>query len=261
MIPKTLSIAGSDPSGGAGIQADLKTFTVLEVYGMTAITALTVQNTCGVERILPLPADFVGQQIDAVLADIGADAVKTGMLFSADTVIATARALHDHGVERLVIDPVLVAGTGASLAENTLPTALLAELIPRALLVTPNTSEATTLSGIHIETVKDMHAAALKLVEAGAKACLVKGGHLGGRATDVLAIGHSTREFVAERLTVPHTHGTGCQLSAAITAFLAGGLPLEDAVAEGKRFITSAILNGLAVGRGAGPANPLAWRK
>lgn len=260
MLRKALSIAGSDSSGGAGIQADLKTFTVLEVYGMTALTALTAQNTSGVEGILPVPAHFVRQQIDVVLADIGVDAVKTGMLLSAETAIAVAAALRDHGVDRLVVDPVLAAGSGTSLAREDLPRALLEELIPQALLVTPNTDEARILTGIDIETVADMKAAAVKLLDAGAKACLLKGGHLKGPATDVFMVGQSVLELVAERIPTRHTHGTGCQLSAAITAFLARGLRLEDAVARGKTFITAAIREGLALGHGNGPANPLAWK-
>jgi len=260
MLPTALSIAGADPSGGAGIQADLKTFTVLDVWGMAAITALTAQNSRGIERILPVPPDFVRQQIDAVLSDVSVGAAKTGMLFSAENVVAVARALQDHRVEHLVIDPVLTASTGTALALEDLPKAVLAELIPRALLVTPNIDEAVVLTGIHIETVADMHAAASRLIDAGAKACLIKGGHLAGPATDVFMVGRAARELVADRLSVPHTHGTGCQLSAAITAFLAQGLDLEEAVTNGKAFITKAIREGLALGHGRGPANPLAWK-
>jgi len=262
MYPRALSIAGSDSSGGAGIQADLKTFTVLDVYGMTAITALTAQDTCGIDQILPVPTDLVRQQIEVVLDDIGCDAAKTGMLLTAETVVVAARTLVDHRVERLVIDPVFVAGTGTPLAQHDLPHALLTELVPHALLVTPNISEATVLTGIEIRKVADMHAAASKLVDAGAKACLVKGGHLtSGPAIDVLMVGQSARELVSDRLPVTHTHGSGCQLSAAITSFLAHGLPLGEAVERGKEFITKAIAAGLALGHGSGPANPLAWRK
>ena len=256
---RVLSVAGSDPSGGAGIQADLKTFTTLRAYGMTAITAITVQDTRGVDRIFEIPADLVRQQIDAVLTDIGAQAAKTGMLFSAQTAIATAKALRDHHVERLVVDPVFVSTSGAPLAEPDLPQALLAEVIPQALLVTPNIAEATVLTGIGIETLADMHAAAAKLIDSGARACLVKGGHLAGPAIDVLMVGRTARELVAERVITANTHGTGCQLSAAIATFLAQGKPLEEAVADGKAFITKAIAGGLALGKGVGPANPLAW--
>jgi hydroxymethylpyrimidine/phosphomethylpyrimidine kinase len=262
MYPRALSIAGSDSSGGAGIQADLKTFTVLDVYGMTAITALTAQDTRGIKEILPVPAELVLQQIEVVLEDIGCDAAKTGMLLTAEIVVMVARALADHRVERLVIDPVLVAGDGTPLAQHDLPHALLTELIPHALLVTPNISEATVLTGIEIRQVADMHAAASKLIDAGARGCLVKGGHLkSGPAIDVLMVGQSARELTSDRLSVAHTHGTGCQLSAAVTGFLAHGLSLDDAVDRGKAFISKAIAAGLAIGHGSGPANPLAWKK
>jgi hydroxymethylpyrimidine/phosphomethylpyrimidine kinase len=262
MLPRALSIAGSDSSGGAGIQADLKTFTVLRVYGMTAITAVTAQNTLGVEGVHPLPASFVRRQIDSVISDIGIDAAKTGMLFSVDTVIAVAGAARDHALAHLVVDPVLVAGSGASLAAGDLPRALLAELIPRALLVTPNAPEAEALTGIQIASVADMAAAGKRIVAAGAQACLVKGGHLHGpAATDVLVAAGAVHELVGTRLATRHTHGTGCQLSAAITAFLAHGMSLRAAVEKGKAFVSAAIAAGLALGHGQGPANPLGWQR
>lgn len=261
MVYRALSIAGSDSSGGAGIQADLKTFTVLGVYGMTAITAITAQNTTGVAAIHALPAPFVRQQIDLVLSDIGADAAKTGMLFSAEIVAAVAAAIDDHRLSQLVVDPVLVAGSGSSLARDELPAALLRELIPRALLVTPNTEEAERLTGIRVASVADMVAAGRRIVDAGARACLVKGGHLDGpKAVDILVEGRSSRELISDRIATPHTHGTGCQLSAAITAFLAQGMALDAAVEKGKTFITAAIETGLDLGRGSGPANPMGWR-
>lgn len=260
MIARALTIAGSDSSGGAGIQADLKTFTVFGVYGMSAVTALTAQNTCGVTGIHAVPAAFVRAQVDAVVTDIGVDATKTGMLVSAEIITAVAQAVREHVIAPLVVDPVMVAQSGAALLEPAASDALLRELLPLATLVTPNVPEAAALTGIAISSVADMRRAARWLIEHGAKACLVKGGHLGGaEAIDVFDDGRNGIELRSVRLQTPHTHGTGCQLSAAITANLARGVPLPEAVARAKRFITVAIHHGLALGKGAGPANPLAW--
>jgi hydroxymethylpyrimidine/phosphomethylpyrimidine kinase len=260
MLPRALTIAGSDSGGGAGIQADLKTFTVFRVFGMSAITALTAQNTTGVSGIHAVPAAFVRKQIDAVLSDIGSDAVKTGMLANAAIIEAVAAAVREWRVEPLVVDPVMVAQSGAPLLETAAREALLSQLIPLARVVTPNTHEAAALTGLPVSTVDDMKAAARALIQRGARAVLLKGGHLSGaQAVDVFDDGHTVREFSAPRLDTPHTHGTGCQLSAAITANLALGRSLDDAVAVAKRFITAGIRHGLAIGHGHGPANPLAW--
>lgn len=259
-MPRVLTIAGSDSGGGAGIQADLKTFTVLGVYGMTAITALTAQNTCGVSGIHAVPPEFVGQQIDAVATDIGVDAVKTGMLANAAIVGAVANAVRRHGVGTLVVDPVMVAESGAALLDGEARAVLLDELVPLATIVTPNIHEASALTGIEISSVTDLVEAARALIARGARACLVKGGHLhGDTAVDVFADGCEVRELVGERIPSRLTHGTGCQLSAAIAAFLAHGLTLGRAVERAKEFIEAAIRGGLAIGHGAGPANPLAW--
>jgi len=260
MIARALTIAGSDSSGGAGVQADLKTFTVFRVFGMSAITALTAQNTQGITGIHPVPAPFVRQQIDAVVSDIGVDAAKTGMLSNAEIVVAVAAALRDHQVEKVVIDPVMLAGTGAALLDADARDALLRELLPLASVLTPNIHEADALLGTRIASVADMRAAARALQGRGPGACLIKGGHLGSvEAVDVLYDGRELHELTSPRLCVPHTHGTGCQLSAAITACLARGASLLDAVRLSKRFVTSAIAHGLAIGKGTGPANPLAW--
>jgi hydroxymethylpyrimidine/phosphomethylpyrimidine kinase len=262
MIARALTIAGSDSGGGAGIQADLKTFTVFGVYGTSVVTALTAQNTLGIMGIHVVPAPFVRQQIEAVLNDIGVDAVKTGMLVNTEIIHAVAGALRDHPVQDLVVDPVMAAGTGTALLEPEACEVLVRDLVPLASLVTPNVSEAERMTGVPIKSVFDMHRAAAALIAGGAKACLVKGGHLGGdQAIDVLHDGKQTHELSAPRLSVRHTHGTGCQLSAAITASLARGRPLVDAVMGAKQFITTAIAHGLAIGQGAGPANPLAWRE
>ncbi|MFQ5667584.1 MAG: bifunctional hydroxymethylpyrimidine kinase/phosphomethylpyrimidine kinase, partial [Candidatus Binatia bacterium] len=246
--------------GGAGIQCDLKTFTVLGVFGTSAITALTAQNTCGVRGIHAVPAAFVRQQIDAVVSDIGADAVKTGMLASADTVHAVASAIRDHHIQQLVVDPVMAAQSGAELLPSEAREALLRELLPLASLVTPNIEEAQVLTGCQIVSVDDMREAARALVAAGAGASLVTGGHLeAGEAIDVFHDGHELHRLAAPRLPVRHTHGSGCQLSAAVAAHLARGCALPAAVEGAKRFITVALRHGLAIGRGTGPANPLAW--
>jgi hydroxymethylpyrimidine/phosphomethylpyrimidine kinase len=260
LIARALTIAGSDCSGGAGIQADLKTFTVFGVYGMSAITALTAQNTRGVEAVYAVPADFVRRQIDAVAGDIGVDAAKTGMLADAEIVGVVAQALRAHGIDKVVVDPVLVAQSGDSLAADDVAAVLKHELLPLAAIVTPNLHEARALTGIDVVTVADMRRAARQLIRAGARAVLLKGGHLReGDAVDVFDDGSAVRELSAPRIQARHTHGTGCQLSAAITAQLALGRPLAEAVEEAKRFITVAIRNGLAIGQGCGPANPMAW--
>lgn len=262
MIARALTIAGSDSSGGAGIQADLKTFTVFEVYGMSAVTALTAQNTTGVSAIHAVPAPFVRQQIEAVVGDIGVDAAKTGMLANRAIIETVVAALRQHRIERLVVDPVLIAQSGAALLEEDARSTLLSQLIPLAALVTPNVPEAAALLGMTIDGLPAMHAAARRFVELGARAALIKGGHLAGaEAVDVLFDGRDPHELRAPRTATRHTHGTGCMLSAAITAGLARGRSLIDAVDDGKRFITVAVANGLALGKGDGPANVLAWRK
>lgn len=260
MVPRALTIAGSDSGGGAGIQADLKTFTVLGVYGTSALTALTAQNTLGVAAVHHLPADFVRAQIDAVLADIGADAVKTGMLGEARIVAAVAEALRAYAVDKLVVDPVMVAQSGAKLLDDDAVDALKTELLPLALLLTPNVPEAEVLAGMKIDSLADQRAAARALRALGPRAVLVKGGHLDGdEAIDVFDDGLVVQELRAERIRTPHTHGTGCQLSAAIAAGLALGRPLASAITEAKRFISIAVAGGLDIGRGNGPANPLAF--
>jgi len=260
VIPRVLTIAGSDSSGGAGVQADLKTFTVFRVYGMSAITALTAQNTRGVSGILPVSGEFVREQIDAVANDIGVDAAKTGMLATRAIVVAVAAAVRAHRIAPLVVDPVMVAQSGARLLDAEACAALLGELVPLARVVTPNVPEAEALLGMRIASVADMHEAARRLVATGAAAALVKGGHLDGEeAVDVLHDGAAAHELRALRLATRHTHGTGCMTAAALAACLARGLPLLDAAREAKRFIGVALAGALSLGTGNGPANPLAW--
>jgi hydroxymethylpyrimidine/phosphomethylpyrimidine kinase len=258
--PRALTIAGSDSGGGAGIQADLKTFTVLRVYGMSAITALTAQNTCGVHAIHQVPAELVRAQIEAVVSDIGTDAVKTGMLANGEIIAAVVSAVREQRLAPLVVDPVMVAQSGASLLAESAMAALRDDLLPLATLVTPNVPEAEALTGLRIATIDDMRRAARALIDAGVRACLLKGGHLAGEeAVDVFDDGHDQTVLRAPRQPGRHTHGTGCQLSAAITAYLALGHPLHTAVERGKQFVGAAIAGGLALGHGDGPANPLAW--
>jgi len=263
MTPHALTIAGSDSSGGAGIQADLKTFTVFRVYGMSAITALTAQNTQGVTGILPVTADFVRAQIRAVADDVRIDAAKTGMLANAEIIAVVADELRTRRIAPLVVDPVMVAESGASLLDPAARDLLRDEILPLAHLATPNIREASTLLDMSISSVDDMRLAATRMIDLGARAVLVKGGHLSSQldAVDVFHDGTSLHELYALRIPSKHTHGTGCMLSAAITACLARGMPLDHAVHEAKRFISTAIAAGLAIGKGAGPANPLAWLK
>jgi hydroxymethylpyrimidine/phosphomethylpyrimidine kinase len=260
MTAIAVTIAGSDSGGGAGIQADIKTFTVFGVYGMSAITALTAQNTLGVSGVEAVSPEFVRAQIDAVAADVGIDAAKTGMLANRPIIEAVAAAVRAHRIAPLVVDPVMVAQSGARLLEPDARGALLRELLPLATVVTPNLPEAEALLDMRVSDIAEMRDAARRLVDAGAAAALVKGGHLdGGDAVDIFFDGAQLHELRAPRIATAHTHGTGCMLAAAIAACLGRRMALLDAVREAKRFISVAIAGGLALGRGNGPANPLAW--
>ena len=254
MPPIALTIAGSDPSGGAGIQADLKTFHQFGVYGEAVITLLTVQNSVRVSRVVVMPPALVLEQIDAVLEDIPPAAAKTGALGSAEMVEAVARRAASFQFP-LVVDPVMISKHGSPLLPDAAVRAIRDELLPRAALLTPNVPEAEALTGAAIRTLDDMRSAARRLCEMGARAVLIKGGHLDADATDVLFDGTEVREFPASRIETPHTHGTGCTYSAAITAGLARGLALGDAVAAAKRFIHEAIRTNPGLGRGSGPVN------
>jgi hydroxymethylpyrimidine/phosphomethylpyrimidine kinase len=260
--PKALSIAGSDSGGGAGIQADLKTFSALGCFGMTAVTAVTVQNTQGVTGYEELSPTLVGDQIRAVATDIGVDAAKTGMLASAGIVEAVAEAVAEVGITNLVVDPVFVSKHGHLLLAEDAVGALRTTLVPLAMVVTPNLPEAAGLAGLDegdVRTRDDMVRAADLILELGPRSVLVKGGHLeGGGAADLYASASGDREWLdGERIDTPNTHGTGCVLSAAIAARLAHGDLLDVAVRAGKAFVTEAIRNALAIGAGIGPVNPL----
>jgi hydroxymethylpyrimidine/phosphomethylpyrimidine kinase len=259
-IRRALTIAGSDSGGGAGIQADLKTFAMLAVWGMSAVTSITVQNTQGVAEVSDVPPDIVAAQIRAVATDIGVDAAKTGMLSTAEIIEAVAEAVEELGVPNLVVDPVFVSKHGDPLLRDDAVDALAKRVVPLATLVTPNLPEAGGLAGFEVRTRQEMEKAAAAILDLGARAVLVKGGHLGeGSADDLFAMGDEIEWIHGERIDTPDTHGTGCVLSAAITAYLARGRDLEGAVREGKAFVTEAIRHGLRVGRGIGPVNP-GWR-
>lgn len=257
--PRALTIAGSDSGGGAGIQADLKTFSALGCYGMSALTALTAQNTVGVTGIHPVPPEFVGQQIDAVLDDIGVDAVKIGMLHSAEVIATVADRLDRHGVDRIVVDPVMITTSGDQLLETTAIEALRTRLLPLATVITPNAPEAAALlGGDTIDSVAGAEDAARALLPLGPRAVLVKGGHLGGdTSVDVLAADGGITRFEAPRIDTPNTHGTGCTLSSAICAYLARGCNLEQSVSNAKGFMTAAIIAGAdhTLGQGHGPVH------
>jgi hydroxymethylpyrimidine/phosphomethylpyrimidine kinase len=260
-LPRALTIAGSDSGGGAGIQADLKTFFALGCHGMSAVTALTAQNTVGVTAVHTSPPDFVLAQIDAVATDIGVDAAKTGMLASTEIVEAVADGIKAHGIEPLVVDPVFVSKSRDRLLEADAVAALKSRLLPLATIVTPNLFEAEGLLGwSEISTRAEMAEAARALGDLGPRAVLVKGGHLpGDRAIDVLFDGHEITDIDGVRFDSEDTHGTGCTLSAAIAARLAHGDDLLTAVHAGKEFVSGAIERALRIGKGYGPVNP-GWR-
>ena len=256
---RILTIAGSDSGGGAGIQADMKTFAALGCFGMSAITAITAQNTMGVTAIHGLPPEMVGAQMDAVFNDIGVDAVKIGMLHALDLVRMVALKLRHWQPQTIILDPVMVATSGARLIEPETINVLMQELFPLASLVTPNLDELVLLSGgAPISTVAEMSAAAQSLLAKGCKAILAKGGHLDGTVlTDLYVTANTTIRMDAPRIESHNLHGTGCTLSSAIAAFCGLGLPLEEAIVQARAFITRAISDGADVttGKGHGPLN------
>ncbi|MFM1817548.1 MAG: bifunctional hydroxymethylpyrimidine kinase/phosphomethylpyrimidine kinase [Pseudomonadota bacterium] len=259
--PRVLTIAGSDSGGGAGIQADLKTMSALGCFGMSAITALTAQNTTGVRAIHAVPPQMLTDQIDAVVEDIGVDAVKIGMLHAPDIVAAVANAIDKHQLRRVVLDPVMVATSGAVLIDNPAIAALVEQLFPRVDIITPNLDEASLLVGRTLQSEQDMQQAAQQLLEMGAAAVLLKGGHLQGETVSDLFLSREgqTQWLRAPRIQSHNTHGTGCTLSAAIASHLALGHTLTEAIAQAHRYIRQALQSGAAVrtGHGSGPLNHL----
>ena len=251
-VPKALTIAGSDSGGGAGIQADLKTFSAFRVFGTSVLTAITAQNSVGVHGVHELPPAFVRAQLDAVLSDIGADAVKIGMLSSAPIIDAVAEGLAAHPHGPVVLDPVMIATSGDPLLRPEARAALIARLLPVAVVVTPNLHEAGALADMTVTSEKDMEEAARRIFDLVPRPVLVKGGHLKESATDILWDGHSFTRFPGPHLASTSTHGTGCTLSSAIAAGLANGRPLTDAIREAKAYVTAAIREGFQAGRGSG---------
>lgn len=263
-VPVMLTIAGSDSSGGAGIQADLKTAAAFGVYGASVVTALTAQNTVGVHGILPVPPEFVVAQYDAVVTDLDVRAVKIGMLGDARLVDAVARMLLRHPVPHVVLDPVMVATSGDRLVPDDAVEAIRTRLLPLATVVTPNLPEAQTLTGRRVTDADGMTRAAQRLLALGAEAALVKGGHGDtDRADDLLVTATGSRWFRAPRVATVNTHGTGCTLSSAIAAGLAAGASLQDAVGAAKDFLTRALVSGAqqTVGAGHGPVDHLVDRR
>jgi hydroxymethylpyrimidine/phosphomethylpyrimidine kinase len=253
MLAKALTIAGSDSGGGAGIQADLKTFAALDVYGMSALTAITAQNTCGVQGVQAVDAALVAAQIRAVVSDIGVDAAKTGMLFSSAIIKAVVETIQATGLSTLVVDPVMVATSGDRLLQPEAEASLRDDLIPLATVVTPNLDETAVLVGQKVATLEAMQAAAEQIVASGARAVVVKGGHAIAKATDVFYDGTTMELLQAEVVPTHNTHGTGCTFSAAICALLARGAPLLEAVRQAKTYITGALRHALSLGQGSGP--------
>jgi hydroxymethylpyrimidine/phosphomethylpyrimidine kinase len=255
-----LTIAGSDSGGGAGIQADLKTFAAHRVFGTSAITAVTAQNTLGVTMWRAMPTDLVTAQIEAVAGDIGADAVKVGMLASAAIVEAVAATIAELDLPHVVVDPVMVAKGGDRLLEEDAVAAMRTELLPRAHIVTPNVPEAEALSGLTIRSVDDMRAAGERILKLGPRVVLVKGGHLDGpESVDVACTAHGTFELRGPRIASRHTHGTGCTLSSAIAANLALGLDDRTALTRAREYLEGAIRHAPGIGRGHGPLDHF-WR-
>lgn len=261
MMNIVMTIAGSDSSGGAGIQADLKTFQELGVFGTSAITALTAQNTLGVEGIFPTSSVFVKQQIEVVMRDLPVKAVKTGMLFSAEIIEVVAESLKDKDIH-LVVDPVMIAKGGAALLQSEAVEALKSTLLPLATVLTPNIPEAEVISGITIETPADIKKAANVILDMGVSCVVMKGGHLEGEAAIDRVYFHDGTSFSMQtkRIKTKQTHGTGCTFSSAITAFLGQGFNLREAIIEAKKFVQLAIQNPLNIGHGHGPTNHFSYK-
>jgi hydroxymethylpyrimidine/phosphomethylpyrimidine kinase len=254
LVPRALTIAGSDSGGGAGIQADLKTFAALRVYGMSAITSITAQNTVGVDGVHDVPAEFVAKQIDMVAQDIGVDAAKTGMLSNAEIVYAVADAIKRNAIEKLVVDPVMAAKSGDTLLQESARDALVREMLPLAYVLTPNVPEAEALTGLRVTDVKSMQEAARALHGKGPRYVVIKGGHLAGaEAVDLLFDGTSFETFSSARIDTNNTHGTGCTFSAAIAGLLAKGFDVVASVEGAKAYLTKAIRHALPLGKGHGP--------
>lgn len=254
-LARVMTIAGSDSGGGAGIQADLKTFAAMGVYGASAITAITAQNTRTVTEIVEMPDSIIRSQIDAVITDIGVDAVKTGMLSNTRIIKTVAEKIDEYEAAPLVVDPVMVAKGGARLIQEDAVDALRTLLIPKATVVTPNVPEAETLVGREIVDMDGMRDAAMEIVGLGAQSVVVKGGHLEGPATDIFFDGVEVKAFTSQRISTDNTHGTGCTFASAVAAGLARDQSIREAVAAAKKYVTEAIRFAPNIGQGNGPLN------
>ena len=249
-IRKALTIAGSDPCAGAGLQADLKVFVSLNVYGMAAPSAITIQNTKGVKEIIPLPAGSLRKQLKTLFEDVKIDAVKTGMLLTKENVLAVEEAIKKYKIKKFVLDPIIKSSTGAELLKKDALLLLRKRLFPLAMIIMPNINEAEMLAGIKIKDEKDVRLAAKRLYEMAPKYVLIKGGHLKGEPNDFLYDGRHFKIFKGKRVKGVKLHGAGCVFSAAITAHLAKGMSVPEAVGKAKRFINKAIMKSVAIGKG-----------
>ncbi|MGO8990807.1 MAG: bifunctional hydroxymethylpyrimidine kinase/phosphomethylpyrimidine kinase [bacterium] len=258
-MKRILTIAGSDSGGGAGIQADLKTISLFGGYGMSVVTAVTAQNTLGVQGIHEIRARFVGAQIDSVLSDIGADAIKTGMLVNREIIEVVSKKIKQYKVKKVVVDPVMVSKGGTLLLRRDAQDTLIQKLIPLAWVITPNLMEASALTGLKVNSLEGMRGAARLIHKSGAKYVVVKGGHLKGMPIDLLYDGKKFTEVKGPRIESKNTHGTGCTFASALAALLARGERIDEAVRRAKTFTTMAIQSGLTLGKGAGPVNPSAY--
>ena len=256
-MEKLLTIAGTDPSGGAGIQADLKTFAAHKTYGMSVITSVVAQNTTGVKNVVDLPPEFIGEQMDSVFTDIFPDAVKIGMISNEEIIKVIVERLKKYKAKNIVVDPVMVATSGSALMKSTAVKTLIEELLPLADVVTPNIPEAAVLSGVEINNKEDMEKAAKIMGNSIKAAVLVKGGHLEDCADDLLYINGEKHWLQGEKIDNPNTHGTGCTLSSAIAVNLAKGRNILEAVEKSKEYLTGAIKVGLDLGKGRGPLDHL----
>lgn len=254
-MKKVLTIAGSDCSGGAGIQADIKTMTAHRIYAMSAITALTAQNTTGVYGVLEATPEFVGKQLDCIFTDIFPDAVKIGMVSNSEIIEVIAQKLKQYKAKNIVVDPVMVSTSGSKLLNDEAIDAVITKLLPIADIITPNIPEAEALAGIEINSTKDMQVAAEKIANLLSGNVLIKGGHLTDTADDLLLANNKAFWVKGEKINNPNTHGTGCTLSSAIACNLANGFSIKQSVINAKAYITGALKNGLDLGKGSGPLN------
>ena len=255
-MKRILTIAGSDSGGGAGIQADLKTIGLLGGYGISVLTAVTAQNTLGVQGIYEIPAWFVEKQIDSVLSDIGADAIKTGMLVNREIIEVVSKKIKQYKVKKVVVDPVMLSKSGTLLLRKDAQEALIQKLIPLAWVITPNLMEASALAGLRVNSLEGMKDAARLLHKLGAKHVVVKGGHLKGMPIDLLYDGKKFSEVKGQRIKSRNSHGTGCTFASAIATLLARGKRVDEAVKKAKAFTAMAIQSGLSLGKGTGPVHP-----